>query len=407
MDLKMTYPKYLTKFSCIGPECSDSCCVDWTIHIDKATYYKYRNSKNKSDFNKFIMSNIRRIRKSQTDSTYGETLKSEDGRCEFLDDDDLCLIQKKLGHEYLSLTCQEYPRYYYKVDKYFYAGVHLSCPEASRLALLEKEKLEFHTGNIYINPKSKIIQFENDIKNNYLIGNYKKIFNTSIGIMQNRAYTVEKRLMILGIFINKLEKAKFNEVMSITEKFSENEFLKLYADRLNDVDSKYYTQLYTLITMSAKTDAVAKSSSSIKYSSYKMEAVDNIFDDAKDDDQALDIYINKGLYRYRDVVKEKAYILENYIVNTMFESTFPLNQENVHDIFLNYMKITVEFVMLRTTLAGILVKQADVANDTLVNIIQLHSKSMIHNRDTVNNFIDYLKNNDAYSLSGALILINI
>ena len=34
-------PKYMKRFKCIGPKCEDTCCVGWSIPIDRETYMKY------------------------------------------------------------------------------------------------------------------------------------------------------------------------------------------------------------------------------------------------------------------------------------------------------------------------------------------------------------------------------
>ena len=36
--------KYMTRFSCLGPECEDSCCHWWTVTMDRQDYVAMRKA---------------------------------------------------------------------------------------------------------------------------------------------------------------------------------------------------------------------------------------------------------------------------------------------------------------------------------------------------------------------------
>lgn len=40
---KLFQPYYSEGFRCIGPACEDSCCEEWTVHVDQSTFEKYQN----------------------------------------------------------------------------------------------------------------------------------------------------------------------------------------------------------------------------------------------------------------------------------------------------------------------------------------------------------------------------
>lgn len=40
---KLFQPDYSRDFRCIGPACEDSCCAEWTVHVDQSTFEKYQN----------------------------------------------------------------------------------------------------------------------------------------------------------------------------------------------------------------------------------------------------------------------------------------------------------------------------------------------------------------------------
>jgi lysine-N-methylase len=65
----------------------------------------------------------------------------EAGRCPMWRQDGLCQIQAELGHDALCKTCREFPRLRHDYGNFTELGLELSCPEAARLILNDKENL--------------------------------------------------------------------------------------------------------------------------------------------------------------------------------------------------------------------------------------------------------------------------
>ena len=65
------------------------------------------------------------------------------GRCPFLDPDNLCAIHRNLGSKALSNVCATFPRRANLSGTQFEYSLSLACPEAARLALLQKEPMGF------------------------------------------------------------------------------------------------------------------------------------------------------------------------------------------------------------------------------------------------------------------------
>ena len=99
-------PQYMKDFKCIGGACEDTCCIGWGIHIDKETYKKYRNCKDKQ-MKEQLTKNITRQRSNPSKMTYAKIRLDENKSCPFLSKNKLCQIYLNLGKEYLSLTCTD------------------------------------------------------------------------------------------------------------------------------------------------------------------------------------------------------------------------------------------------------------------------------------------------------------
>lgn len=134
--MKISTPSYYKKFKCIGKECKHNCCIGWEIDIDKATMDKYSGVDGELGA---------RLKKSISKrGEYPHFILGKGKRCPFLNKDNLCDIILEKGEGYLCEICDAHPRF-----KNFFAdrveiGIGLSCEEAARIILNEKEafKLE-------------------------------------------------------------------------------------------------------------------------------------------------------------------------------------------------------------------------------------------------------------------------
>mgnify|MGYP004421668127 CR=1 FL=1 len=98
--------KYVDRFKCDGNICNAQCCgANWTIYIDHAAYKKIHWIKNQSVRNKILSS----ITKTADGKNYCIKL-DKNGKCPLVCKDNLCYIQRNLGADALSTTCQIYPR---------------------------------------------------------------------------------------------------------------------------------------------------------------------------------------------------------------------------------------------------------------------------------------------------------
>lgn len=120
-------PSYYNAFRCIADQCHHSCCIDWEICIDEATYAKYQQ-----------MGEILDTVKECEDGPCFAL--REDGKCPHLNDRGLCNIILSHGEAYLCEICQNHPRFYHSIHSgRIEAGLGIVCEEACRL-ILENEK---------------------------------------------------------------------------------------------------------------------------------------------------------------------------------------------------------------------------------------------------------------------------
>lgn len=130
------YPDTVLRFSCIAGKCPDTCCAGWEVDLDRETeeYYRYVEG----PFGK----RLRRSMKTEMETgADGEEIRTcffpltEQNRCLFLNERNLCEIITHLGPEAISVVCDEYPRYFEQIGNYQQMDMSLSCMEFGRIFL--------------------------------------------------------------------------------------------------------------------------------------------------------------------------------------------------------------------------------------------------------------------------------
>lgn len=121
-------PACFRSFQCIASRCPDTCCAGWEIDLDEEILERYRQVPGELGC---------RIREKlcQKDGFTGFSL--ENGRCPFLNEENLCRLILELGEEALSVTCREHPRFLEEYGELQETCLAISCPEAARLLLTE------------------------------------------------------------------------------------------------------------------------------------------------------------------------------------------------------------------------------------------------------------------------------
>lgn len=246
---KLLQPQYLGQFRCIGPACEDSCCIGWRVIIDKSTYRRYRECPD-TELRDQMQQKVTRNRTNANPDNYAKIKLNTDGHCPFINKESLCTIQKKLGEELLSVTCTSYPRIANTVNYTQEKSLTVSCPEAARLVLLNSGLMEFDqlTEDSSIrNSKGATINTD-DAKMAHRPHKYfweLRIF--TISVLQNREYPLWQRLIILGMFYNKLNQliadAKVHEIPQLISNYANMIIEGVFKEKMNQIPNEMTIQM--------------------------------------------------------------------------------------------------------------------------------------------------------------------
>ena len=235
--MQFTFPNYYKEFSCIAGACPDTCCAGWQIVIDDKTLKKYQHFKgpfrnrlhNDIDWNEHVFRQYHR-------------------RCAFLNEENLCDIYTEAGPKMFCKTCRNYPRHIEEFEGLREISLSLSCPEAARIQLSQKEKVQFVT-------REKETREEVYDDFDYLL--FTALMDTRdllINVIQDRTVPMQKRLWkVLAIAHD------FQLCVDKNELFQWEDIRKRHED--SGYGDAFCTKVYSRISPNNRNEAATTSDS--------------------------------------------------------------------------------------------------------------------------------------------------
>lgn len=178
--MKVTAPAHYALFHCLAGACPDTCCVGWEVVVDEESARRYRGVGG-------ALGERLRDALETTDGEYNFHLS--DGRCPFLNGENLCDIQSALGEGALCRTCRRFPRFEHDYGAVCERGLSLSCPEAARL-IVDAERIEFET-----HEDASLEVAPNDIDAALYLA-LRGLRHELIALAQNRDYSIGERMAL-------------------------------------------------------------------------------------------------------------------------------------------------------------------------------------------------------------------
>ncbi len=407
---KVLQPQYVGRFQCTGSACEDSCCVGWHVAIDKETYRIYRDCPD-MELRLKMGKKVTRNRSTASDTDYAKIKLNDDGGCPFLDQDRMCSVQRKLGEQFLSVTCTTYPRISTIVNGSLEKTLTFSCPEATRLALLNPARMEFDE----IEEDNYVRNFINrdplDTEDKKVAHKPQKYFWELrifiITLLQDRSYPIWQRLVILGFFcalLSELENGgRVHEIPQAISTYQKRVAEGMYREELQTVPNNLLIQMELLTELISQRmfagvnhkgfmDCFAEFSSGINHTEEAMV------------EKLIEGYDSAYTKYYQPFMEQHEHVLENYIVNSIFKNLFPFSGEK--NIFDNYAMLIIHYAMIKMLLIGISgFHKENFAIDHVLKTIQSFTKVIEHENTYLTAVFKFIKDNDLNNMPYMAALI--
>jgi lysine-N-methylase len=404
---KIVRPEYADRFRCIGPTCEDSCCAGWAVTIDKATYQKYQSIP-PGPLRVLMDTHIAHSPEDpggKNPSAFAQVKLLPSRECPFHNAERLCQIQVELGEEYLSHTCATYPRRSYVIDKLIDKTLTTSCPEACRLVLLNPDLLEADwTGERHI-------KWDESKHDPTLVSYFWPIREFVIGLIRDRTYPLWQRMFLLGTFSRRLEAVIRGDITggfpAMLEGFSAAVASGGLRTSIETIPADLTLQLGMVLEL-------------VRLGSHPsprlVESIDafgrGIEYGPESTLPSMSAAYGAAYERYfAPFVAERPYILENYLINMIFNRLFPFGDKAL--VGAAAPEPAKEFALLATNFAlvkGLLIGVAgahmeNFSTEHVVLTVQSASKYFEHNLEFLSKVHQILVDKGIANAHGLTMLI--
>ncbi len=315
-------PDYVAKFSCKPEICRAQCCTGFRVDVDKQMHLKYRDIQDRELRTKILDSCV-----WMPDlNVYG--MKLENATCPMLCEDYSCLLQEKLGDDFLPDVCVDFPYRVCIVGKISIRTLSLTCPVAAESVLFNPETMKFRslmlrtkrTGSLSYYPLNGMTA------RNVLLF----IQGICTEMLQNRKFSLNMRLAITGVMMSMID-YRLNEltpevVKEFGEIFKTPEFFARMERNFHNAEfyKKLYLQFMFSLTEELFNNAVTYYSTRqrnfIQYVGQAFGMVDTV---SKPPEEVEEIYEEIFSAYEKFVLEPYPTLLENYVVHNLFTGIYP------------------------------------------------------------------------------------
>lgn len=215
--MKIRTPYYYKDFKCIAGECTDTCCAGWDVDVDEKSYRYYKSVK--GEFGKRLKSVM--VPEEEGGCTFTLT---EDKRCPFLNDKNLCDLYIALGEEHLCETCDEFPRFINEYGNVKEIGIAPSCITAGELMFADRQKMHFDEYE-----DGKPVDMYNDI-DAFLYMQLCNARKLAFDIIDHEEFSVDEVCIILLEFARQIQKHMDDErddlIASVVKRFKDTDYCR-------------------------------------------------------------------------------------------------------------------------------------------------------------------------------------
>lgn len=361
----------MVDFKCIAGACEETCCAGWYIAIDETTYKKYKKVKH-PEMKKKLEKEL--VTKKGNSPECVAKIKLKNNRCAFLDKDNLCEIYSTLGENYLSETCTMYPRNTNDLGERVELSLALSCPQAARIVLLQKELIQFTTGEEEPLPvvgaklglKTKAPKHFED----YLL----LMRQVLIAIWQESGYNIEQKWQrfeaVMKRFYHYQCQRDGKKLAEYIKEMQNDGYSKIKLQENSLLDEYLSEKKAKLLLSSLIQIRASKKWPSASYEAWYNQVLQGLGE--KLDAKAY----KKGEEIFEEALKKSPYIFENYFVNYIYERLVPINQKTVKE---SLEEMILYYACIRLHLIGIASDKGYLEENDIVSLIQSFTRVFDHN----------------------------
>ncbi len=324
------------------------------------------------------------------EDNYARITITGDG-CPFLAEG-LCSIQKKLGETYLSKMCSTYPRVMSLVDDVLHRSLHMSCPEAARVVLLNPNPMEFEEKPFEQNGQRLanlgLLDTRSEKYTDKPYGSFPEVRGLAIWILQNRAYPLWQRMVVLGSLCDQLEQTSTPEIPQVLESYRDAMSRGLFNESLAQLQPRPVAQLEVIVELIV--GRISSDFTSLRFRECYQDFMRGLeWSPESSLDDIGQRYAKAYSEYYAPFMGQHEYMLEHYLVNYAHSRLFPFGPQEtsqnlsaekvVNTIGKQYMLMAVNYAVVKAILIGLAgFEQAEFGVVHVIKGVQSCAKTFEH-----------------------------
>ena len=407
-------PLYGSTFRCIGADCEDTCCHGLGVLLDKKTYDRYQSLPVGST-RSLVQRHVSLNTIGASDTLYAKITPTRSNVCPFFAQDGLCGMQKEFGHDYLSATCSIYPRVLNRVDEELETSLYLSCPEATRIVLLDPNSMQANTNaspNHYPTDQFSRLATNNEGSIYKPYAYFHEVRALVITMIRDRSRPLWQRLFLLGMMCRDLNEITAAEqdsaVPRILDDYQEIVATCAMREEMESVPEKPAEQLDVVLRLTG--ECIRRSLSGPRFRECFQQFIEGI-GYSSEPASVVPRYLDAEKEFFRPFVEQHPFIIENYLLNYVFRTLFPFGRaasaHNIPQSILGeYTMMATQYAMVKGLLVGMAgYHQERFSAEHVVKLIQAFSKVVEHNPTFLQEVKEFVNHRKIGTPEGMVILL--
>jgi lysine-N-methylase len=387
---KLFHPNYAEGFRCTGPACEDTCCRGWNVPIDRASYERFQ-SLPAGPLRTLIDASILVTPQgaaSAEPAGFAKLRMTESNQCPLFTADRLCRIQAECGEAFLPSACAIYPRILHSVGGVEEAALALSCPEAARLVLLTPQLLE--SAEPLAVPVEEAAAHQGQP---WLPPYFWPIRQTALALVRNRAYPLWQRMFLLGVFCRELDAMAQGDpqpgVAAYLRGFQAAVASESLSAAMEDLPFDAKAQLDVMLRLAGMM---------LHLANVRPRFVECIHAFTTGIGNGPGVTLESLAARYTlehdrafaPFFERHPFILENYLINTIYRCQFPFGKEGMKksarpSMTREFAVLTAQFALIKGLLIGVAGFHGQAfSTEHVIHTVQSASKHFEHHPEFLN-----------------------
>lgn len=388
------YPNYYSHFQCIAERCQYTCCKGWGIIFNKKDYLRIKRAEKSPELDTLTKLAMRRLPDGQRTEDHYAEFTAQNGPCLYQNEQGLCRLQLACGEETLPQVCRDFPRLETITAMGREKSLSTACEAVVELLWDSADGVDFVMDPL---EKQRWAALQPSGRN----GDFPVFRSAVIDILQARQFSLPRRLLILGLALEKVVKAW--ETLDLEQWQRQVELLlaepaltqpleTLPKNRAAYLTNNLIIAVASLAGKDKKTWGILEDGRVVRISS--METGPQIDFDEKVYEEAME--------KFAMAMGDREYFFENLMVNTAFLLCVPTcdSPEAMWKSYVTLCSIYSYFRFMAVVCCGM-----EPTRERLFRAVVLASRSLLHSRERRSNLEQELCKNDSATLAHMAVLV--